>query len=74
MLPKKKPKGRELTYDERESNKIISSYRVLIEHAIGGIKRYQSVTHVYRNRKKYFDDTLILLAAGLWNYHLSYTT
>jgi hypothetical protein len=71
LLPKKKPKGRNLTYDERETNKIISSYRIVVEHAIGGIKRYQAVTQVYRNRKKYFDDTLILLSAGLWNYHLA---
>src|ERR1700690_25859 len=74
FLPKKKPKGRDLTYDEKEINRIISSYPVLIEHAIGGIKRFQAVTQVYRNRKAYFDDTLILLAAGLWNYHLSYTS
>ena len=73
FLPKKKPKGRNLTYDEKETNKIISSYRILIEHAIGGMKRYQALTQVYRNKKNYFDDTIILLAAGLWNYHLSYT-
>jgi hypothetical protein len=73
FLPKKKPKGRKLTEDEKLTNKIISSYRVIAEHAIGGIKRYQAVTQVYRNRKPYFDDTLLLLAAGLWNYHLSYT-
>jgi hypothetical protein len=73
FLPKKKPKGRKLTEDEKLTNKIISSYRVIVEHAIGGIKRYQAVTQVYRNRKPYFDDTLLLLAAGLWNYHLSST-
>lgn len=70
--PKKKPKGRNLTEDEKLTNKIISSYRVLAEHAIGGMKRYQALTQVYRNRKPYFDDTILLLAAGLWNYHLSY--
>lgn len=72
FLPKKKPKGRSLTEDEKLTNKIISSYRVIAEHAIGGIKRYQAVTQVYRNKKKRFDDTLMLLTAGLWNYHLSY--
>ena len=72
-LPKKKPKGRDLTWDEKETNTIISSYRILVEHAIGGIKRYQAVSQVYRNRKKYFDDKLILLSAGLWNYHLAHT-
>jgi len=71
LLPKKKPKGRTLTYDEKETNRIISSYRVLVEHAIGGVKRYRCVAERLRNRKAYIDDTLILLSAGLWNYHLS---
>lgn len=74
FLPKKKPKGRKLTEDEKLTNKIISSYRVIAEHAIGGIKRYQAVTQVYRNKKKYFDDTMMMLTAGLWNYHLSFAT
>src|SRR5207248_8023588 len=38
-IPKKKSKGKPLTYDDKETNKIISSYRVIVEHAIGGIKR-----------------------------------
>src|SRR3989338_2127792 len=70
FLPRKKPKGKSLTEDEKITNKIISSYRVIAEHAIGGMKRYQALTQVYRNRRKYFDDTIILLSAGLWNYHL----
>ena len=32
--PKKKPKGKELTPEEKEENTIISSIRILIEHII----------------------------------------
>jgi len=71
LLPKKKSKNRPLTYDEKETNRIISSYRVLVEHAIGGVKRYRCVAERLRNRKTYIDDTLLLLSAGLWNYHLA---
>jgi hypothetical protein len=71
LIPKKKPKGRELTYEEKEINKIISSYRVIVEHAIGGIKRYRCIAERLRNRKAFIDDTLLLLSAGLWNYHLA---
>src|SRR5260370_12090544 len=71
FIPKKKPKGWELTYDEKETNKIISSYRVIVEHAIGGIKRYRCIAVRLRNRKPFIDDTLLLLSAGLWNYHLA---
>lgn len=69
-IPKKKTKKRPLTDDEKEMNTLISSYRVLVEHAIGGIKRYKCLAEKLRNRKAYIDDTFILLSAGLWNYHL----
>lgn len=73
-LPKKKPRGRDLTADEKETNKIISSYRVIVEHAIGGIKRYRCMNEKLRNRKAFIDDTFLFLSSGLWNYHLSFST
>lgn len=72
-MPKKKSKGTPLTYDEKEMNKLISSYRVVVEHAIGGIKRLGCINEKLRNRKAFIDDTFILLSAGLWNYHLSFS-
>ncbi len=70
-MPKKKSKNKPLTLDEKEMNKLISSYRVIVEHAIGGIKRYRCVAEKLRNRKPFIDDTFILLSSGLWNYHLA---
>jgi len=70
-IPKKRTKGRPLTHTDKEINKIISSYRVIVEHAIGGIKRYRSMSEKLRNHKPYIDDKFLLLSAGLWNYHLS---
>lgn len=69
-IPQKKPKGKQLSEEEREMNRIISSFRVTVEHAIGGIKRYRSVSEKLRNRKAFIDDRFILLATGLWNYHV----
>ncbi len=71
LMPKKKTKKNPLTYEEKEMNKLISSYRVLVEHAIGGLKRYRCMSEKLRNHKAYIDDTFILLSAGLWNYHLA---
>jgi DDE superfamily endonuclease/Helix-turn-helix of DDE superfamily endonuclease len=71
LLPKKKTKNRPLTYGEKETNKIISSYRVIVEHAIGGIKRYRCMSEKLRNHKPFIDDTFLLLSSGLWNYHLA---
>lgn len=73
-IPKKKPRGGELTVSEKETNKIISSYRVIVDHAIGGIKRYRCMSEKLRNRKPFIDDQFLLLTAGLWNYHLSFST
>ena len=37
--PCKKPKGKELTPEQKEQNSLISSIRIVIEHIIAGIKR-----------------------------------
>jgi hypothetical protein len=70
-IPKKKSKRKPLTLDEKEMNRLISSYRVVVEHAIGGIKRFRCMSERLRNRKAFIDDKFLLLSAGLWNYHLA---
>lgn len=70
VIPHKKPKGGSLTEAQKQDNKLISGIRVLSEHAISGIKRLNSTSHTYRNRKINVDDTFTLLASGIWNYHL----
>lgn len=70
-IPKKKPPGKQLSWDEKETNRIISSYRVIVEHAIAGIKRYRCMSEKLRNKKPFIDDTFLLFTAGLWNYHLA---
>lgn len=69
-LPHKKPKGKELTEQQKQENREFSRQRVVCEHAHAGIKRYGSVSAVYRNRVPDFDDQLMLVAAGLWNLYL----
>lgn len=73
MIPKKASKGIPLTYEEKQENKLISGLRVIIEHAIGGIKRFKSVADIYRNKTAFMDDRLMRIAAGLWNLHLQQT-
>lgn len=69
-LPHKKPRGKELTEEQKQENREFSRQRVKCEHAHAGMKRYNSVTAVYRNRVTDFDDRLMLNAAGLWNFYL----
>ena len=69
-LPHKKPRGKELTEEQKQENREFSAQRVKCEHAHAGMKRYNSITAVYRNRVPDFDDRLMLNAAGLWNFYL----
>jgi hypothetical protein len=71
-LPHKGTKNKPLTVEQRQENTILSHFRVCVEHAIGGMKRFRAFSEVFRNRLGWLDDLVALLAAGLWNYHLSY--
>lgn len=72
LIPKKKPRGGELTDDDKAMNRLISSVRVGVEHAIGGMKRFRCVSDIYRN-KNGWDDKLTLVCAGLWNFRVQTT-
>ena len=71
-MPMKKPRGKELTDYEKEQNKVISDIRILSEHALGGVKRLRIVVDKFRNKKDEFNDNVMYLACGLWNYQLAY--
>lgn len=55
-LPHQKPKGKELSAQQRQEHQAFNRQRVKCEHAHAGIKRYRAVTDVYRNRVPDFDD------------------
>ena len=68
--PHKKPKGGELSEEQKEENRALAKERVVCENAFAGVKRYGIVSQVYRNRVQDFDDRSMITAAGLWNYYL----
>ena len=74
--PKKKPRGGELTAEEKAENKMISSIRILVEHVISGVKRCRIVHEVFRNTTAHFDDLVMEIACGLHNFRttLRYNT
>lgn len=69
--PKKKPRGKELTEQEKERNQELSSERVIVEHHIGGVKRSRIVHDTFRNRKDNYVDIVMETACGLHNYRVS---
>lgn len=70
VIPDKKPRGGELTDDQKALNFLKASMRVVVEHALSGVKRLNSIAHIYRNRTAQLADQFMLVACGLWNYHL----
>lgn len=74
FIPAKATKNHPLTLEQKQNNTLISSVRIVVEHAIGGFKRFKAASDVYRNKLANLDDTLTYLSAGLWNFHLLHTT
>jgi hypothetical protein len=72
VQPKKKPSGGELTPLEKATNRAISSIRIRIEHAIGGVKRYRMVKDKIRLLKDGIRDTVMETCCGLHNFRLQY--
>ena len=72
IQPKKKPRGGELTPDEKIINRAISSLRVEVEHQIGGVKRCQILVQRFRNRMDNFVDEVMETACGLHNFRLAH--
>jgi hypothetical protein len=70
-MPTKKPRGKELSAEQKRENREISSFRILVEHAIGGVKRCRIVKERFRCYKFGFDDLVMLLACGLHNFRIS---
>ena len=71
MMPTRKPRGKELTEEQKRRNEEISSFRVKVEHAIGRIKIFRIVKDKYRCHKLFFEDLVFLIACGLLNFKLS---
>lgn len=75
-IPSKKPRKSKanpepkLTDEQKAVNQAISQIRILVENAIAGLKRYNILVHIFRNKKNSFADDAIVTCAGLWNFYL----
>jgi hypothetical protein len=71
-IPYKKPKGGELTAEEKEYNRGLSSFRVAVEHRIGRTKRFRIVSDRFRNPLD-THHTKTSIVAGLINIEAGFT-
>jgi hypothetical protein len=70
--PKKKPKGGELSSEDKARNTLIARLRIAVEHVIAGIKRCHIVKDLFRNTTQHFDDLVMEIACGLHNFRVEY--
>jgi hypothetical protein len=72
LQPKKKPRGRELSAQDKQRNRRISKVRVVVEHVIASVKRCRIVKDILRNTKDKFDDLVMEIACGLNNFRTTH--
>ena len=72
QVVKRGSKHHPLTQAECANNRVISSLRMVAEHAFAGVKRYRVVAEILRQKLGRFDDDIMVVCAGLWNWHLRY--
>lgn len=50
--PRRKPRGQDRPPEDRLYNRAFSRRRIIVEHAIGRLRRFRAVSHVNRHRRK----------------------
>lgn len=71
-LPKKKPKGGQLSEEEKASNKLKAKDRISVEHSLSGLKRYRILSSRLRMKDFGQYNDILEVCAGLWNFYLSH--
>jgi hypothetical protein len=67
LIPKKKPKGGELSEAEKAANRLISQERIYVEHAIRKVKGFRVVRDEYRLAQGIFP-TVVSAIVGLLQF------
>jgi hypothetical protein len=71
QLPYKKRKNQVLTEEQKNANRVLAKERVLVEHSIGGMKRYRILSDRLRTHDVGLYNTILGVCAGLWNFYLT---
>lgn len=77
VIGKKKPRKSkanpcpQLSAEQKKDNKIVSGERIVVEHAIGRVKKYRILKNRCRLKCQKLKNRILGLCAGLANYQLS---
>ena len=78
IRPQKKPKksknnpNPDLTDEQKEANQKISRQRIIVEHSIRGMKRYNILVYPLRTFCESLIERVIGVCAGLWNLKINF--
>jgi hypothetical protein len=73
----KRKKNTDLTQEQKLQNQALAKVRIVVEHAIGGLKRYYILRNENRMKKPEENpklDMVIELCGALWNLKRGFTT
>lgn len=71
-IPHKKPKGGKLDDKQKKQNRESSKERIVVEHVIGGMKRYFILQNQSRIRNVARYNQVTGICAGLWNFSITH--
>jgi hypothetical protein len=70
VMPTKKPRGGELSEEQKAENRVVSRRRVRIEHVNSSVKRCRVVKDTLRLWKEGVRDMVMEVACGLHNFRI----
>jgi hypothetical protein len=73
IIPHKKPRGKDLTADQKAENRAIATRRIRIEHVNSSVKRCRIVKDPCRLLKPAARDQVMEIACALHNFRLRLT-
>jgi len=73
IMPTKKPRGGELTPEQKAANQVIARRRVRIEHVISSVKRCRVVKDTIRLVKEGVRDMVMEICCALHNFRVRIT-
>jgi DDE superfamily endonuclease/Helix-turn-helix of DDE superfamily endonuclease len=71
VIPKRKPRKKELSIQEKRENRRKARTRIIVEHTIARLKKFQILYQTYRNQRKSYNKKFQIVA-GLVNLRLGF--
>jgi len=73
VMPYKKPRGGELSEQQREHNRCVSRHRIVVEHTIAQLNRFTVLRQVFRGKRRQRHSRVTRVVAKVVNRRLAVT-